>query len=67
MHSLAKASSHPGLETDPGKGPRVLLQHCRDPQSATWESIPCLLFVPRIYNTFTIYNGTISPCSSPAS
>lgn len=66
-HSLAKAPSHPGPETDPGKGPRVLLQHCRDPHSATWESIPCLLLVPRIYNTFTIYNGSISPCSSPAS
>lgn len=45
-HSLAKAHSRPGLETDRGKGPRVLLQHCRDPQSATWESIPCLLLYP---------------------
>lgn len=40
--SLAKAHSHPGQKTEPGKGPRVLLQHCSDPQSATWESIPCL-------------------------
>lgn len=36
-------ASHTRLETDPGKGPRVLLQHCRDPQR---ESIPCLLLYP---------------------
>lgn len=63
-HSLAKAPSHPGLQTDPGKGP----QSATAPQSAPWESIPCLLLYPEfVTHSPSIYNGSISPRPSPES